>query len=76
MNDSYVVQIYRRDAVDPSRLTGTVERIGNGQERAFNSMAELWAFLAAEPSTHRRRPADADSDKTVSRSARATRRKP
>lgn len=63
MNDSYVVQIYRRDAVDPHRLTGTVERIGNGRQRAFTSMTELWAYLAAEP-THRRKSAGPDSDKT------------
>ena len=63
MNDSYVVQIYRRDAVDPDRLTGTVERIGNGQQRAFTSMTELWAYLAAEP-PRRRQSAGPDSDKT------------
>ena len=76
MNDSYVVQIYRRDAVDPSHLTGTVERIGNGQERSFNSMAELWAFLATKPPAPRRRPAETGSDATATKGTRATRRKP
>ena len=61
MNDSYVVQIYRRDTLDPSRLTGTVERIGNGQQRAFSSMTELWAYLAADP-LPRRRGGEAHSD--------------
>jgi hypothetical protein len=47
MTDSYVIQIYRRDAADPDRLTGTVERVGNGGSQAFHSMQELWAVLSS-----------------------------
>jgi len=64
MNDSYVVQIYRRDALDPNRLTGTVERIGNGQQRAFSSMTELWTYLAADPAPRRRGEAHSDTAAT------------
>ena len=49
MVDSFVVHIYRRDAADPQRLNGTVERIGNGKSQAFATAQELWGFLASEP---------------------------
>ncbi len=75
MKDSYVVQVYRRDPADSGRLTGTVERIGNGQEQAFSSMAELWAFLAAAPAAPRRRPAASGSDTPLDRNRRTNRRK-
>jgi hypothetical protein len=48
MVDSFVVHIYRRDAADPRRLNGTVERIGNGKSRAFATAQELWDLLVAE----------------------------
>ncbi len=48
MKESYVVQIYRRDAADPARLTVTVERIGDGATQSFGRMEELWTFLSAE----------------------------
>jgi hypothetical protein len=48
MVESYVVQIYRRDPDDRRRFNGTVERVGNGREKAFGNMQELWEFLATE----------------------------
>jgi hypothetical protein len=47
MPDSYVVQIYRRDPAG-RRMSGTVERVGNGGRVGFASADELWRFLAAE----------------------------
>lgn len=76
MKDSYVVQVYRRDSADPDRLTGTVERIGNGQERAFSSMSELWAFLTTERAARRRGPAAVRSDIPIDKTSRTNRRKP
>jgi hypothetical protein len=76
MRDSYVVQVYRRDSVDPDRLTGTVERIGNGQARTFNSMTELWSFLATQPPARLRRPARAGSSAPADKVPTSNRRKP
>jgi hypothetical protein len=53
MPDSYVVQIYRRDPAR-RRMTGTVERVGNGGRVGFASADELWRFLAAERTAARR----------------------
>jgi hypothetical protein len=60
MVESYVVQIYRRDATDRQRLAGTVERVGQGERQHFASAEELWRFLAAEraPRRGRRKPQD------------------
>lgn len=49
MPDSYVVHIYRREPAE-RRMTGTVERVGNGGRVGFASADELWSFLAAERS--------------------------
>jgi hypothetical protein len=75
MTDSYVAQVYRRDSADPDRLTGTVERIGNGQARTFNSMTELWAFLA-KPAARRRGAAGAANGAPADTSSPTDRRKP
>jgi hypothetical protein len=76
MRESYVVQVYRRDSRDPDRLTGTVERIGNGQARTFNSMTELWAFLATQPPARVRRPVRAGSGAPADEVSTTNRRKP
>jgi len=39
---SFVVRIYRQDR---SGLAGTVEDVRTGRNRAFQSLAELWAAL-------------------------------
>jgi hypothetical protein len=54
MTESFVIQIFRRDGLDPDRLTGTVERIGSGGSQAFHSMQELWAVLSSPPPAARR----------------------
>jgi hypothetical protein len=50
---SFVVRIYRQDR---SGLAGTVEDVRTGRNRAFQSLAELWAALRG-----RGRPSDAAS---------------
>ena len=61
MPDSYVVQIYRRDPAG-RRMTGTVERVGNGGRVGFASADELWRFLAAERSAGKRAPRSLPED--------------
>jgi hypothetical protein len=75
MSDSYVVQVYRRDSADPDCLTGTVERIGNGQARTFSSMTELWTFLATRPPA-RLRPTRAGGGAPADKVPTSNRRKP
>jgi hypothetical protein len=75
MKERYVVQVYRRDRADPDHLSGTVERIGNGQARSFNSMSELWAFLV-KPGARRRTAAGDASDTPADKSPPTDRRKP
>jgi hypothetical protein len=49
--DSYVVHIFRRPGQSGDKLVGLVERIGNGERRAFQSEAQLLDYLLAEGST-------------------------
>ena len=55
--DSYVVHIFRRPGQNGDKLVGLVERIGNGERRAFQSEAQLLEYLLAEGSTRRQEPA-------------------
>ncbi len=43
--DSYIIRIYRRGVERGRELAGLVERIGNGERKAFGKREELWAFL-------------------------------
>ena len=52
--DCYVIHIYRRPGKAGEKLAGLVERIGNGERKAFMGEHELLSYLALEPT--RRRP--------------------
>ena len=54
--DSYVVHIFRRPGQNGDKLVGLVERIGNGERRAFHSEAQLLEYLLAEGSTGGQKP--------------------
>jgi len=54
--DSYVVHIFRRPRLGGETLVGLVERIGNGERKAFQSEAQLLEYLLTErPSSETKR---------------------
>ena len=55
--DSYVVHIYRRPGRDQKKLVGLIERIGNGERKAFQSEAQLLEYLLTERSARKEKPA-------------------
>jgi hypothetical protein len=61
--DSYVVHIFRRPDRDGERLVGLVERIGNGERRAFQSEAQLLEYLSMEIPRRSRKPARGSGSK-------------
>lgn len=46
--DSYVVHIFRRPGEGSDALVGLVERIGQGDRKAFHDQAQLLGFLMRE----------------------------
>ena len=46
--ESYVIHIYRRPRKRGETLVGLVERIGNGERKAFQGEAQLLAYLSLE----------------------------
>ena len=56
--ETFVVRIYRRDPVDPGRLSGTVEAAEHGSRASFDSVDTLIAALCenALKAHSRRRP--------------------
>ena len=46
--DSYVVYIYRRPDRHGGNLAGLVERVGDGERRAFRNEAQLLEYLSGE----------------------------
>jgi hypothetical protein len=46
--DTYIVQIYRRDA-GAKALTGRIEHVGNGTALSLSSAEGLWKFLLRVP---------------------------
>lgn len=54
--DSYVVYIYRRPDRDGGNLAGLVERIGDGERRAFQSEAQLLEYLSMKAARRGRKP--------------------
>ncbi len=54
--DSYVVYIYRRPDRDGGKLAGLVERVGDGERRAFQSEAQLLEYLSMEGSGRGQKP--------------------
>jgi hypothetical protein len=55
--DSYVIHIFRRPTQSGEGLVGLVERIGNGERKAFQSEAQLLEYLLTERVARARRPA-------------------
>ena len=54
--DSYVVHIYRRPDKNDGKLVGLVERIGDGERKAFRDERELLACLALDVSKKKSGP--------------------
>lgn len=44
--ETFVVRIYRRDAGDPQRLSGTVENAEHGARESFGDIDSLIAILS------------------------------
>jgi len=61
--DSYVVYIYRRPDRDGGNLAGLVERVGDGERRAFQSEAQLLEYLSGEKPKHIQRALDRNASK-------------
>lgn len=47
--ETYVVSVYRRGKQHGKEVAGLVERTGSGEQEAFSSSRELWAFLIGTP---------------------------
>jgi hypothetical protein len=46
--DSYVVHIFRRPGEGSDALVGLIERVGQGDRKAFHDQAQLLSFLMRE----------------------------
>lgn len=55
--DSYVIHIFRRPTQSGEGLVVLVERIGNGERKAFQSEAQLLEYLLTESAACERKPA-------------------
>ena len=44
---SYIVRVYRFLDEEPAGIVGIVEAVGEGEEKGFNGMEELWEILAS-----------------------------
>jgi hypothetical protein len=62
--ESYVVHIYRRPRKGGGALVGLVERIGNGERKAFQGEAQLLAYLSLEAPGRKRITSGKDVKKT------------
>lgn len=47
--ESFIVRIYRQDALDPHQITGTVIKAGEDQEASFTTSDELIDIIAQDP---------------------------
>jgi len=61
--ESYVVHIYRRSRKAGETLVGLVERIGNGERKAFQGEAQLLAYLSLEAPGRKRTTSGKDVKK-------------
>lgn len=43
--ENYIVRIYRRDPLDPNKVTGVVESVENETEIPFSSISNLCAVI-------------------------------
>ena len=46
--NNYIVRIYRRDPMDPEKVTGMVECVERDERRNFSDFNELRAFIGTE----------------------------
>lgn len=65
--DSYVVTIYRRPDQNGGQLAGLVERIGDGEQRAFQNASQLLEYLSIEGTTRGQTPSPPSPSKKLSR---------
>ena len=63
--DSYVVYVYRRPDRGGRNFAGLVERIGDGERRAFQSEAQLLEYLLTAGSTRNQKPARRKAPKKI-----------
>jgi len=42
---SFIIRIYRFTGEGPEGIVGVVETVGNGEEKGFTGMEELWDIL-------------------------------
>jgi hypothetical protein len=42
---SFIVRVYRFTGDGPEGMVGVVESVGDGEERGFTGIEELWAIL-------------------------------
>jgi len=63
--DSYVIHIFRRPGQSGEGLVGLVERIGNGERKAFQSAAQLLGYLLTKRAARQRKPARRSASKKV-----------
>jgi len=61
--DSYVVYIYRRPDREGGELAGLVERVGDGERRAFQSEAELLEYLSGDKPERVQKPLERTASK-------------
>jgi hypothetical protein len=51
--DIYIVRVYRRDAYDPTKISGLVETAGRDEEKVFNCLEELCETLVSPKMANR-----------------------
>jgi hypothetical protein len=61
--DSYVVYIYRRPDRHGGKLAGLVERVGEGERKAFQSEAQLLEYLSGEKPKRAQETGDRNASK-------------
>jgi hypothetical protein len=44
---SFIVRVYRFNGEESEEMVGIVETVGNGEERGFTGIEELWDILAS-----------------------------
>jgi hypothetical protein len=63
--ENYIVRIYRRDTVDPSKIAGVFESVEQETEKTFTSLNSLMSLLASKPPAQGPAPAAERSTKTL-----------
>ncbi|MBI4831192.1 MAG: hypothetical protein HY801_06490 [Candidatus Lindowbacteria bacterium] len=45
--ESYIIHIYRRDEKVPTKILGTIEKVGEEKKRSFENFDELRALISS-----------------------------